>query len=298
MASAIDATKPIAVNPTTQSVRDNFATARDEISALQSAGYITGNQNITLSGDISGSGTTTIATTLSTVSVAKGGTGATSAPTALSNLGAVAKTGDTMNGALTIQPGSGNAALALRKPASGTAVTIVGATGISARWIFTLGNSIAESGSNAGSDFSLDRYDDSGNWLSSALSFARINGDMQISSGTAIKPGGGPFVAPSDLRLKTSIEPYETGLAEIEQLQPVTYEYNGTAGMPTGERFHGIIADNVTLPEAVGRVWLSNEGEPTEYLTFDSTPLLYALVNSVKQLAAKVEALEAALAAR
>jgi hypothetical protein len=35
MTSAIDASKPVAGNPTTQSVRDNFATAKSEITALQ-----------------------------------------------------------------------------------------------------------------------------------------------------------------------------------------------------------------------------------------------------------------------
>lgn len=37
MASTIDATKPIAVSPTTQSVRDNFAAAKAEIETLQAA---------------------------------------------------------------------------------------------------------------------------------------------------------------------------------------------------------------------------------------------------------------------
>jgi hypothetical protein len=35
MASAIDPTKPITTSPTTQSVRDNFQAAKDEIEALQ-----------------------------------------------------------------------------------------------------------------------------------------------------------------------------------------------------------------------------------------------------------------------
>jgi len=50
----------------------------DNISTLtNNSGFITGNQTITLSGDLSGSGTTSITTTLGTVAVSKGGTGQT-----------------------------------------------------------------------------------------------------------------------------------------------------------------------------------------------------------------------------
>ena len=55
--------------------------------ALDTSTYLTGNQSITVSGDASGSGTTSIALTLATVTVAKGGTGATDAATARTNLG-------------------------------------------------------------------------------------------------------------------------------------------------------------------------------------------------------------------
>ena len=44
---------------------------------LDTATYLTANQSITLSGDVTGSGTTAITTTLATVGVAKGGTGLT-----------------------------------------------------------------------------------------------------------------------------------------------------------------------------------------------------------------------------
>ena len=46
--------------------------------SVDTSTYLTGNQSITLSGDVSGSGTTAITTTLATVTVAKGGTGQTS----------------------------------------------------------------------------------------------------------------------------------------------------------------------------------------------------------------------------
>ena len=55
--------------------------------SLDTSTYLTGNQSIGISGDATGSGTTTIALTLATVPVAKGGTGATDASTARTNLG-------------------------------------------------------------------------------------------------------------------------------------------------------------------------------------------------------------------
>jgi microcystin-dependent protein len=45
--------------------------------SLDTSTYLTSNQSITLSGDVTGSGTTAITTTLATVGVAKGGTGLT-----------------------------------------------------------------------------------------------------------------------------------------------------------------------------------------------------------------------------
>ena len=51
----------------------------DNISTLtNNSGFITGNETVTLSGDVTGSGTTSITTTLGTVAVSKGGTGQTS----------------------------------------------------------------------------------------------------------------------------------------------------------------------------------------------------------------------------
>jgi hypothetical protein len=135
-----------------------------------------------------------------------------------------------------------------------------------------------------------------------------INGNLAVGGGTATKPGGGSWVAPSDMQLKVrdSIAAYTTGLAAITQLQPVTYQYNGKAGLPTDQTFHGLVADDVELvmPEAVGRAVLGARpalsddevDEPgEEYRTYDSTPVLYALINAVKELAARLEAVEEAL---
>src|SRR3954462_7741754 len=60
------------------------------------------NQLITLSGAVSGSGTNTIATTLATVLIGSGGTGATTAAAALANLGGLPLIGGTLSGTLRV----------------------------------------------------------------------------------------------------------------------------------------------------------------------------------------------------
>ena len=117
---------------------------------------------------------------------------------------------------------------------------------------------------------------------------------LSIVGVDAIKPGGGSWVAPSDSRLKTAVAPYRTGLAAVTRLQPVTYEYTGEAGLPTGETFHGLNADDLPdkLPEALRQVHLGRDA--AEYQGVDMTPLTLALVNCVKELAARVSTLEEA----
>jgi hypothetical protein len=140
-----------------------------------------------------------------------------------------------------------------------------------------------------------------------ALHTVANTGDLTIAGTNAIKPGGGSWVAPSDMQLKAreSIAAYTTGLDAIVQLQPVTYKYNGKAGLPTDQTFHGLIADDVetVMPEAVGRAVLGarpamgeDEGDKgEEYRTFDQSPVLFALINCVKELKAELDTIKAGI---
>lgn len=65
---------------------------------LDTSAYLTGNQLIGLSGDVSGSGTTSISVTLNTVPIAKGGTGATTAQAALNALVGAVTSGNYLRG--------------------------------------------------------------------------------------------------------------------------------------------------------------------------------------------------------
>jgi hypothetical protein len=136
---------------------------------------------------------------------------------------------------------------------------------------------------------------------STAINLAAFDGNgvaFTIAASSAIKPGGGTWAAPSAAVLKTNVQPYETGLAACLALQPVTYEYTGEAGLPAGQTFHGVIAEAAAayLPEAVGKIELKaapDDAEPTEYQSFDATPLIYVLINSIKELEARLKQLEA-----
>src|SRR5262245_13422380 len=72
----------------------------------------------------------------------------------------VLKAGDTMTGNLTISKVS--PALVLGMTAASQSAGIISYNGANKRWELYLGNANPESGSNAGSDFALNRYSDAG----------------------------------------------------------------------------------------------------------------------------------------
>jgi hypothetical protein len=105
----------------------------------------------------------------------------------------VAKAGDTMTGNLIIGAATGyasvnvvpaqagNSALfGLQKSGSGVINAINAANGSSLRWGVQLGNAVAESGSNVGSDFSIDAYSDSGASIGSPITITRATGKVEI----------------------------------------------------------------------------------------------------------------------
>lgn len=93
--------------------------------------------------------------------------------------GKLALTGGTLTGNLGIN--NAWASLFLNKPASGTALAIKGQMNGATRWVVNLGNQEPESGSNAGSNFTLDRYDDSGSWIEHVLTISRSTGSAYFA---------------------------------------------------------------------------------------------------------------------
>jgi len=116
------------------------------------------------------------------------------------------------------------------------------------------------------------------------------------------KPGGGTWADSSDVRLKDDIADYTTGLAAVTALRPVSYTFNGKAETPNdGRTFVGLIANEAqeVMPEMVGvteKKFDPKDDHMTEILTLDATALIYALVNSVKELKAELDVLKAGTA--
>ena len=188
------------------------------------------------------------------------------------------------------------------------------------RWGLALGDGSPELGGNSGSNFKVNRYDDSGNFLNFSIYVGRTDNVFAVT-GAALKPGGGSWGDTSDARIKTITGEYEQGLEAVRQLRPVTYKYRGnditstpdklervSRGQPSpesahytvakeGREFIGLVAQQAeaAMPEMVSHVSGMIDGHSVNDLrVMDTTALTFALVNAVKELAARVEALEAA----
>lgn len=121
-------------------------------------------------------------------------------------------------------------------------------------------------------------------------------------NGTAFKnQGGDMWATTSDLRVKEDIRDLEIGLDAVLQIRPVRFSFNGKAGTPKGVAGIGIIGQEMetVLPETI-QYAVNNDaalaGEEPLRL-YNGSALTYVLVNAVKELTARVQQLEADLAA-
>ena len=120
---------------------------------------------------------------------------------------------------------------------------------------------------------------------------SRFNSSITVVNGTATKPGGGAWSAPSDKRLKENIQPYSRGLMELLSIVPVTYQYNGLLQLPSDQTHTGVIAQDVAkvAPEMVEQI---ADQKDTDYLTVNPSDFTYMLINAVKELSAQNKALK------
>ena len=186
----------------------------------------------------------------------------------------------------TLASGQGGSSIWLNcAPGAGTTRSIAASTNGLLRWRLSLGNSPAETGANAGSDYYLQRYDDTGALIDTVMNSARANGVMSFSK--AIVNG------PSDRRLKENIAPIEGALDKVNALQGMSFNMLATPN----KREIGLIAQDVepVVPEIMQSFTTADdEGKTTgEYLALDYPKLTALLIEAVKTLTARVADLEA-----
>lgn len=106
-------------------------------------------------------------------------------------------------------------------------------------------------------------------------------------NGSAGKPGGGSWSVASDKRLKKDVKPFTDGLKVLQQINPVTFRYNGEAGIDMKEEFVGILAQDMKriAPYMVSNMEFVDTAtqKSTDYLSFDPNALWYITINSVKE---------------
>ncbi len=109
-----------------------------------------------------------------------------------------------------------------------------------------------------------------------------VTGDLRVT-GTPYRDGGDiAWQVPSDARLKDVAGPYAYGLSEIAQLDTIRFHYK--VGNPVGadskKEYIGVLAQQVqsVIPDAVSSD--PNSG----YLSLNSSPIFWALLNSIKEL--------------
>jgi hypothetical protein len=121
---------------------------------------------------------------------------------------------------------------------------------------------------------------------------------LTLSTGGAEKATGTTWSNPSDSRIKTVQRPYTDGLSVIAAMQPYWLQFNGLAGTDaTIPEFVSVLAQEV---EAIAPYMISSvpaklhpeDEEETDILRFDASALIFTLVNAVKELATRLEALE------
>jgi hypothetical protein len=108
-------------------------------------------------------------------------------------------------------------------------------------------------------------------------------------NGTPSANSSGDLTCSSDARLKNIYGPYKGGLGVLEKIDPQRFSFKPNSANPHERFVHvGFIAQNVraVLPEA-------SDTEKDGYYSLDTTAILAASVNAIKELQASNQKLEA-----
>ena len=123
---------------------------------------------------------------------------------------------------------------------------------------------------------------------------------LHVDGGGFKNDGSGSWAFASDARLKDDVRDLELGLAELRQVRPVRFRYNGRARYARPGRPASACSGRKSrrsFPRPSSGSALPDDPGLDDLRVFDPSALTFVLINAVKELAARVEQLEQALAA-
>lgn len=234
--------------------------------------------------DVNGNITGNAANVTGTVAVANGGTGATSASSARGNLGLGSSDAVSFASITT----SGKGTFDSVKVNSSAAFDALGYSG----GIVSL--NVSASSSIFGTASGMEHYAaGTPNFATSATYFRLQSGITPQAYGTT------SWTNISDSRTKKEELPYTKGLVDLKTLNVVSYKYNGLYGTPDNNvRYYGLIAQEVltsSFQDMVGTYIYTdpNTKQQTQLYSVDTSQLVFALINAVRELSNRVATLEA-----
>ncbi len=113
-----------------------------------------------------------------------------------------------------------------------------------------------------------------------------------FGAGTLTTDASGNITVSSDERLKHIVGRFTRGLADLQKIQPIEYRWTPQSGLDTSTSYFGLSAQNIetSIPEAV---YYDKDGNRT---LMDRT-IIATLVNALREVAPRLEAAEAEIAA-
>lgn len=111
-----------------------------------------------------------------------------------------------------------------------------------------------------------------------------VSGTLRVTGQAYTNTGNGSFSILSDVRYKDVHGSYDRGLAEVLNIDIIKFNYkkDNPLGSDSSHEYVGVSAQNLqqVIPEAVEP---RKDGDK-EYLTINTSPVLWTLINAVKQL--------------
>ena len=144
-------------------------------------------------------------------------------------------------------------------------------------------------------------YEGAGNGYGSGVASMSVGGNLslggiaptsyqlQLSVDSAAKPGTSTWIIASDKRLKDIRGKFSRSLEALEQLHPIYFNYkkDNALKLPSNQEFVGIIAQDAekAVPESVSK-------DEKGFLHLSNDAIIWTMVNSIKELAAKLSSHE------